>query len=142
MRRLIALLKDQFGNVAVEFGLVAPVFIALVVGVADYGMVARDRSLLEAAARAGVQAVINDADDIDGATTAAEAVDPGADIDVDESCTCRSDGSAVACDGSCASGGMTRTVTVTATKPHSLLAPWPGFDDPFEISAVARARVE
>lgn len=140
-RRRLPFRADDRGNMAVEFALVAPIMMTLIIGVADFGIAAREKATLQAAARAGLQAVLVDADDTDGAEAIAETMAPAATVAVDEDCAC-SDGSAVACDGTCAVGSVRRWVTVTASRDLTLLFPWPGVDDPLPIEGVAMARVE
>lgn len=133
--------KDDRGNMAVEFALLSPVFLILLAAVADYGIASLELSELRAAARAGVQAVLNDRDDLDGALAAVAAVAPEADIVVEKVCQC-SDGSEVACTGGvCASGGVRQIVTVTASRDLVLMIPWPGFEDPMPLEGLARVRV-
>ncbi|MEW5728797.1 MAG: TadE/TadG family type IV pilus assembly protein [Pseudomonadota bacterium] len=141
MARLVTFLRDVSANMAVEFALVAPIMVTLIMAVADFGVVARDKAELQAAARAGLQAVLLDADDLAGAITAAETVAPEASISAEESCYC-ADGTTVACGDSCASGSRRRRVTVTASRDLTLLFPWPGVEDPFPAQGVAEARVE
>lgn len=129
-------------NVAVEFALVAPIFVLLIVGIVDYGVAARDRSALDAAARTGLQVLLADSENVVGAEDAAAAVAPDASVDAQVSCVCV-DGAIVDCDaGTCASGAPKRFITVTVTQDHPLMFPWPGFDDPMELSAVATARAK
>lgn len=129
------------GNMAVEFAMVAPVMITLLMGAVDFGIAALELSSLRAAARAGLQAVLLDADDTAGAETLAEEMAPDATVVVSESCEC-SDGASVACDGTCAVGAARRWVTVTASRNLTFLFPWPGLDDPFPLEGLARGRVE
>lgn len=140
-RRLKILRKEDRGNMAVEFALLSPIFLILLAAVADYGIAALELSELRAAARAGVQAVLNDRNDLDGALAAVEAVAPDADIEVEKVCEC-SDGSEVACAGEiCPSGGVRQIVTVTASRDLVLMVPWPGFQDPLPLEGLARVRV-
>lgn len=132
---------DDRGNMAVEFALVAPIMMALIIGVADFGIAAREKATLQAAARAGLQAVLVDADDTDGAEAIAETMAPQATVAVSESCKC-ADGTTVACDGTCAVGSVRRWVSVTASRDLTLLFPWPGIDDPLPVEGVAMARVQ
>src|SRR3954449_11084270 len=47
--------RSRSGNVAVEFALIAPVAILMLVGITDYGMAVYDRMQLSSAVRAGIQ---------------------------------------------------------------------------------------
>lgn len=133
-------IRDERGNVAVEFALVLPFFLLLLMGLVDYGLAAREKSRLESAARAGLQAVLTAPEDTSGALAAAEAVAGDAEIDVATACLC-ADGTEVACSDTCTVGNRRQVVTVSVSTDHSLLVPWPGLDDPLPLSATARVRV-
>lgn len=141
MARPVSFLRDVSANMAVEFALVAPIMVTLIMAVADFGIIARDKAELQAAARAGLQAILLDSDDLAGAESAAETVAPEATVVATQSCYC-ADGATVACGDSCASGPVRRRVRVTASRDLTLLFPWPGLDDPFPAEGVAEARVE
>lgn len=133
--------RDERGNLAVEFALLSPIFLILLVAVADLGIASLELSDLRASARAGLQAVINDRDDLAGAESAAQFVAPQAAIVVEKVCAC-ADGSEVLCTGVlCPTGGVQQIVTVTASRDLTLLVPWPGFQDPMPLSGIASARV-
>lgn len=140
-KRRRTLRNDDNGNMAVEFALVSPLFMILLAAVADYGIAALELSELRAAARAGVQAVLNDRTDLAGAADAAVTISPQADVEVERTCQC-SDRTEVACSGvTCPTGGVHHIVTVTASRDVVLLIPWPGFEDPLPLTGMARVRV-
>lgn len=67
------------GSAAVEFALVLPLVLVVVLGLVQVGLIARDRLLVEAAARAGARAAALADDDLaarDAALAAAPSVDP------------------------------------------------------------------
>lgn len=139
---ILRFLKDQRGNIAVEFGLLAPVFALLLVGIVDYGLAAREKALMQSAARAGLQAVLTSSSATAAAETAAQAVAPDADIEVETECVCP-DGTSVVCTNYCAVGNRRKMVTVTASTTYPLVfGHWPGFGSTLALSASARARVE
>lgn len=142
MRRRLSL-ADDAGNMAVEFALVLPIFLTLFMGMVDYGSAALAKSRMEAAARAGMQAVLKDKEDLEGALAAATVVanDEDMDIDVVSACRC-SDGGEVECTDTCPVGDPREEVTITVSRDYTLLVPWPGFDDPLALSATARVRVQ
>lgn len=135
-----AFAADRCGNVAVEFALVAPVFILLIVGLLDYGIAARERSALDAATRAGLQVLLADSDETAAAEATAALIAPDAEVSADVACICV-DGAVVDCaSGTCAAGAPRRFVTVTATLSHTLMFPWPGTADPMSLESTATAR--
>jgi len=135
--------RDKRGNVAVEFALVLPLFLLLLMGLVDYGMAAHKKSTMQAAARAGLQALIEDPADTAEAETAAASVlgDADAVIDAQSECLC-DDGTEIVCTNVCATGNRRRVGTVTITLEYSLMVPWPAFDDPLDLTAMAQARVQ
>lgn len=139
--KLRCIFTEQRGNMAVEFGFIAPLLVLLFIGLVDYGLAARERSTLDAAVRAGLQVLLNNSSNAAAAQTIAEAIAPGAAVDAQLFCIC-SDGTDVACSGPCPIGAPRQIATVLATRDHSLLLPWPGFDDPISLSATARGRVK
>ena len=66
------------GSAAVEFALVLPLVLVVILGLVQVGVFARDRVLVEAAARAGARAAAL-ADDPAAVTTAALSAAPGLD---------------------------------------------------------------
>jgi Flp pilus assembly protein TadG len=133
---------DDRGNMAVEFALVAPIFLFLLLGLADYGIAAREASNLKAAARAGLQAILIDDEDTAGAEAAAEAVAPGAAVTVTAQCWC-SDDTMVACSGEvCSAGAVRKAIEIEVSSDFDLIVPWPGMTDPLPLSGRAKARVQ
>ena len=140
LNKVLALARGCQGNVAVEFALVSPVFITLLVGLADYGLAARERSTMDAAVRSGLAVLLSDPSDTAGAITTAEAIAPDAAIDATVECVC-TDGMVIDCEsGTCSSGSPRRFVTVTASQNLTLMFPWPGFTDPLPLNSLATAR--
>lgn len=132
------LLSDECGTMAVEFALVAPVLVTLLLGVADYGMAAVELSKLRAAARAGIQAVLLSPTDTAGAKDIAETMAPEAVVTL----TChRPDGTSQDCTDAAAPPDV-REVELEVSRDLTLLVPWPGMDDPLPLSGVARMRVQ
>lgn len=141
VRRLKWRIRDDRGTLAVEFGLMAPLFLILIMAVADFGIGALELSNIRGAARAGLQAVLSDPGDTNTAASVAETAAPLAEVSVAAVCVCPG-GTEIACGETCAAGAPRRFVTVTVTRDLPLLVPWPGVEDPFPLSGTARARVQ
>ncbi len=132
------------GNVAVEFAMVAPLLVTLLLGMADFGIAAHEKSRLAVAARAGLQAVLTAADDTAGAQLAATRALGGAEAEVEVVTECVYPGGVgVACTEYCSMGYRRQVVTVTVSRTHTLLVPWPGFGEgEMDLAASAYARVK
>lgn len=139
-RRLALRFRDDRGGLAVEFALMAPLFVVLIMAIADIGMAALELSNVRGAARSGLQAVLLDAGDVAGASLIAETAAPEAEVSVETTCTCP-DGTEIVCGDTCAVGSERRIVTVTVSRDLPLIVPWPGMPDPFPLTGVAQARV-
>jgi Flp pilus assembly protein TadG len=138
MRRV---LSDTRGNVAIEFALVAPIFALLIMGLADFGFMTRERSTLDAAARAGLQVILTDPGDTVLAEELAQEMAPDADVDADVACQCP-DGTPTACNTTCSGQLPLRFVAMTATVEWPLLFPWPGLANPFVLESFAKGRTQ
>jgi Flp pilus assembly protein TadG len=72
---------EERGTAAVEFALVLPLLLTIALALVEVGLLARDRLLVEAAARAGARAAAVEADEgavRDDAVAAAPGLDPAA----------------------------------------------------------------
>jgi Flp pilus assembly protein TadG len=144
------------GSAAVEFAITAPVLVALVIGGADYSIMANKQDALEAATRAGAEyarAKPNDPitkDYVTGYTTFSPALNsftctPGNSC-VKTVCTC-ADGSSPApnsCAGACNVGNppdarVFQYVSITATQSFSALLAWNAFGIAFGFPATLSA---
>ena len=97
------LARDRSGNAAVEFALIAPILVALLIGVIDLGKIAYDRSDMLAATRAGAQYLMAGGSDMTRAESVirnawTEMPQDGA-VSVSRICECA--GTASACDQPC-----------------------------------------
>lgn len=109
MRQAIqTFLRNNRGNVAVEFALIAPVFVIMLIGVVDVGKLAMERSDMLAAARSGGQYFMAGGTDTTRAETIIKASWTGrpedGSVSVTRVCTCA--GALAACDQVCASGDV------------------------------------
>jgi Flp pilus assembly protein TadG len=142
--------RSQAGGALVEFALVTPLLILLLLGAVELGRYAYFSILVGNAARAGVQyATQNDATAIDtsGIATAAQAdgSNPIAPLSVasNTSCECwNGTGTAVSCTGSCASGShLVKYVSVTVNGTIKPLFAYPFLPAASTVSSTATMRV-
>lgn len=138
MRRL---LPDTRGNVALEFALVAPIFALMVIGLADFGLMTRERSTLDAAVRAGLQVILTDPGDTSQAEALALEMAPDAEVEAIVACECP-DGAPTACNTACSGQLPLRFVTMTAMVEWQMLFPWPGLTNPFVLDSLAEGRTQ
>ena len=117
-------LREERGATAVEFAMVVPLLLVLVLGIAEFGHAFQVQGTLSAAAREGVRAMAlrNDADDARGvARTAAGSLNPAvteAQIGID---IVDGAGNLVSAGGTCPLTGAGDTavrVTITYPKPY------------------------
>jgi Flp pilus assembly protein TadG len=141
---LRALARCRRGSVAVEAAFAAPVVIMLAIGAAEYGRAYAVRLRLEASARDGLQAAV-DQIGADASLTQVQSavqalVGQGATVAVTRACACQ--GAASACDTLC--GGTSLPEMRLQVSAQQSLAPmtfYPGQDGPLTLSAVALLRV-
>ncbi len=133
------------GNATVEFALLAPLLMLLVVGLADFGLAVHDRMRLASAVRAGLQyAIHHSANPAQIEQAVLGAVGPLAastTVSVAEGCECP-DGTAVECDDTCPAGRRRAFVHVRAEQAHAVLLPWPGIETPAVLRAAASVRIQ
>ena len=104
---------DERGTAAVEFALVLPLLLALTLALVQVGLLARDRLLVEAAARAGARAAAVDPS-LDAVTSAALAAGPGLDAAATQV-------------GMVRTGGRGTPVTVTVDVDDAIRVPFIGW---------------
>jgi Flp pilus assembly protein TadG len=91
-RFLSRLIRNQSGGAAVEFGLIAPALIAVVLGLSQVGGVVYHRHAMHKAVNAGAQALMTSGANAAAVRAVALEAWPnrgaGADVVVEEYCTC------------------------------------------------------
>lgn len=137
--------RNEKGVAAVEFALVAPILLLLLLGLADFGLAMRERMALASAARAGAERAWADSGDnaaITQAVQAAGTLDAAAiTVAVTEFCECA--GTASACGVTCADGSTPATyVGVSVSEDFPLLLPYPGIGSPIALTGTAILRVQ
>jgi Flp pilus assembly protein TadG len=140
------LLRDCRGAVAVEFALVTPILLLILLHVVDLGMAFHEKMETEVAARAGFQYALFDKDDATGirnAVTSATDLPPEElTVNVTSFCQC-ADGSAATCGDVCTAGDFPGTyVQVSVTKDFSAVLSLYGLPSEFEIDGTAVGRVQ
>lgn len=146
--KLHAAAADDSGIAAVEFALIAPVLILLVVITYDIGMVVNDRMAMEDAALTSARYVYQGGDIAlveDEVTPILDLSDPASyTVTAEYQCECDA-GATVDCDTGCSgvgSGYMRRFVNVETSMDHEFLFPYPGMPDQLTIEGGARLQVE
>lgn len=108
MKALVQLIRANQGNVAVEFALIAPVFVIMILGLADFGKLALERSDMLAAARSGGQYFMTGGTDTARAETIINASWTGkpenGTVSVTRVCTCSR--AAWSCNTVCTTGDI------------------------------------
>ncbi|HWY14624.1 MAG TPA: TadE/TadG family type IV pilus assembly protein [Rhizomicrobium sp.] len=147
-------LRDNRGSPAIEFGLLAPILMLLLLGVVDFGRAYWDQVQVTAAAQAGAGYAVKSGFD---ATSIANAVTSGGPAAIQaspaptESCGCPNATSGITsasgtppnCTGICASGGSPGTyVTVNSQVSFTTLFPWPGLPRPTPLTSTTTVRIQ
>lgn len=140
-------LTSERGVAAVEFSMIAPILILLMVGIMDMGMYVRDQMKLEQISRASVDYVLNGGLDENIGTEVLDYYDPehASDytITTERVCTC-SDGAAQECGAvTCEFGDYSRQyVQVSIDRNFSTLFPYPGIPDELTLHGYSRMRLD
>lgn len=137
---------DERGAVAVEFALLVPFLMLMLVILTDFGIAFREKMQAEKAARAGLQYAIYDPKDnagIASAITLATGL-PAAQLTITVSrfyeCA---DGFRPASPNFCAAGDWPGTyVRVQITKPFQAMLTWGGLAERFTVTGSAEGRVQ
>ena len=143
------------GTALVEFALAAPILVTLVLGIADFGVLAAKNAALEGATRVGAEYARNNsttckdvtsASCISGIKTAMQSTgnfSPALTFPSDPSASCEcDDGSSITCGTTCAVGKTPNRVliTVTASQTYTPILPWPGI--PTSLTASTELRIQ
>ncbi|MGC2857543.1 TadE family protein [Novispirillum sp. DQ9] len=134
------------GTVAVEFALLVPVLMLILVTLLDFGTAFREKMQAEKAARAGLQYAIYDPADnagIASAITLATGLPAGQmTITVNHFYEC-ANGARPASPNFCAAGDWPgRYVRIDISKPYTALLSWGGLAERFTVRGSAEGRVQ
>lgn len=132
------------GAAAVEMALVAPLLAAVLLGMADFGLVVNERISLSSAARAGAQKAMTDPSNTASIRQAVEVatetmVASRLTVAVSTQCSC-SGGSVIVCGATCADGNPRNYVTVQVTEAYPTLFTYPLVGSTLMLSANATLR--
>ncbi|MDH5722031.1 MAG: pilus assembly protein [Alphaproteobacteria bacterium] len=145
LKTIKAYLLNTKGASAVEFALLAPILITLLVGTIDYGYYIVQRMELQSVATSVAEYVMIKQNDDNLVTVAGEVYSGNPlDITVTSSYQCQCEGGApAACPLSCPGDDYQRRyVVVTVSQMHNILFPYPGFDSSVNLQSTARMRVD
>lgn len=143
---LMRLFRCRDGVGAVEFALMLPILVALMVAIADFGLAVNEKMRLTSAARAGAQVAYKASGDLSGVVAAVQmASGLNADnisVTSQKTCACL-DGSAVACTGTCSDGNSVRAyVTVSVSEQWSPVIVSTVMSGPVTMTGTAVLRVK
>ena len=117
--------RNKDGAAAVEFGLIAPVLVAVVVGVGTYGLEIIAYSKMREAVNTGAQYALTTSDTTSDISTIVDAAwddkpSSGATVSVTQRCVCA--GVTNDCSTACANGDYPQKMTtITATRSYAEL---------------------
>jgi Flp pilus assembly protein TadG len=139
---ILRLLRCTKGNAALEMGIIFPIFVTLIVGIAQYGLAIFQIMEVGYAAQVGANYAVNNgfnAANIQTAVTSATALSTITAPTPTEACFCASATglSSATCGGTCAGGGTASFyVTVQSSAGYSPVLP--GIPSPITAQAVVR----
>ena len=147
-RKLGSLWRDDTGNMLLELALVLPILTALGIGAFDFGRAYQEKLRMTNAARAGTQYALYNAMAAEDAAGVEQATRADANdtanalaVSVQYSCTCL-DGSALACDDSCAGAEVPlKYITVVVSDDHAMLFQYPGMPASLSLQGSAQMRL-
>ena len=139
--------KSENGVAAVEFSMIAPILILMMIGLMDLGLYVREKMKLEQISRAAVDYVMqggqeeNISEDIVTYYDSEHAGDYT--VTTERVCTC-SDGVAQSCDAvSCDFGDYSRQYfQVNVARTYETSFPYPGIRNEIDMSGFARMRLD
>lgn len=147
MATKLPLLRDRSGVAAVEFALIAPMLVAVLLPMTDLGMGAYQKMRVQDAAEAGAQYALKHGYDSAAITSAAQnATSLGTNLAVtpSEACDCVSGGALVStpCGSNCPDGSTAGTyVTVGTSASYSMVMSYPGLSNPMTLTGSAVVRI-
>lgn len=142
--RLKKRMRDEGGNAVVEFALIAPVLLIMILGLVDAGRAIGANSRLGQGVTAGLRYALSDSYAVDEIAAAAMSgsryADGEATVNVTRFCECP-DGSAIACSGTCAAGFKRIFVQVDMARTESTIFAYPVIGDQIAVSRTGSLQV-
>jgi Flp pilus assembly protein TadG len=136
------------GALSIEFAVIAPTLVLMLIGVLDLGMGIYRKMQVQNAAQAGAAyAVLHGftSSSIESAVTSATSFGVSASPAPSEFCGCASSGgvTAATCGSTCSGGSSPGTyVTVSAQGTYTTLLPYPGIPNSYTLSAQSTVRLQ
>jgi Flp pilus assembly protein TadG len=137
------------GTTAIEFALIAPILMTMLIGLTDFGIAFYEKMQVQAAAQAGAEYAARHGfgtSAVKGAVTAATGLAAiSASPDPSQSCGCASGTTitAAACGSTCTGGATAGTyVTVNAQAKYATIFNYPGLASPLTLTAQTVMRIQ
>lgn len=144
-QRILKWWNCDIGASAVEFALVSPLLILMMIGVVDMGVFAMERMRIQNTAYAAASYVAQVGDDTNVQVIADEAYEGDFNnivLSSEFECEC-ADGVAQACPSACGDGDYQRRfVNITASGTFDSFFPYPGLPDSVALERSVRMRVD
>lgn len=143
-------LKNTKAVAAVEFVLIAPILILLLIGLIDFGLYINAEMKLENMARASSEYVRNGGDpgnltaDVIAFGEAADTLNNFDDLTITTTSVCEcDDGAETVCSDGCASNGYMREfIEINLDMTYSTIFPYPGLPSNLELNGHARMQIQ
>jgi len=143
------LLRKEDGAAAVEFALVSPFIIFLIVGMMDFAFYINQRMALESLARAAAEYVVKggDIDNVDedvlqrSRLTPKEEGDEPIEVSGEVACECGG-GEVVTCGEPCPNGYQRRFYAISLSKTYSSMFKYPGLPQTMVLTGSTRLQIE
>ncbi|MFN3075907.1 MAG: TadE/TadG family type IV pilus assembly protein [Alphaproteobacteria bacterium] len=136
--------RREDGTAAVELAILTPVFLTMLLGLADYGLITYYSLAMGSSARAGAQYALRNSTDTAGIEAVVKATTtlPANKLTVVPSTFCECPNHvAVACAATCVGGVVNAYVKVEVTQQYTSLFPIPLIPTPYTITETAILRI-
>jgi Flp pilus assembly pilin Flp len=150
MKKLfMRILRKEEGAAAVEFALVSPFIIFLIVGMMDFAFYINQRMALESLARAAAEYVVKggDIDLVDedvlqrSRLTQENEDEEPLEVSGEVACECGG-GEAVTCGEACPNGYQRRFYSISLSKTYSTMFKYPGLPQTMVLTGNTRLQIE